>query len=127
MVQFSSLNEMTERMQKDFKSLESFICLILGSPLFCTNNMHMLFASILLLHVSMSVNAVKFITHSVMFQSRCDDFRQVRGALNEFQPELVIYNAGTDILDGDPLGMLSVTGDASISWAYSMKTAAVES
>lgn len=39
---------------------------------------------------------------------------QVRGALNEFQPELVIYNAGTDILDGDPLGMLSVTGDGII-------------
>lgn len=63
----------------------------------------------------------------MIFQSRCDDFRQVRGALNEFQPELVIYNAGTDILDGDPLGMLSVTGDASISLSFIMQTAAVES
>lgn len=25
-----------------------------------------------------------------------------------FDPELVIYNAGTDILDGDPLGRLKV-------------------
>lgn len=26
-----------------------------------------------------------------------------------FDPELLIYNAGTDILDGDPLGKLKVT------------------
>ena len=25
-----------------------------------------------------------------------------------FDPELVLYNAGTDILDGDPLGRLKV-------------------
>lgn len=25
-----------------------------------------------------------------------------------FDPELVVYNAGTDILDGDPLGRLKV-------------------
>lgn len=29
-------------------------------------------------------------------------------ASRNFQPELVIYNAGTDILDGDPLGLLKV-------------------
>lgn len=33
----------------------------------------------------------------------------VEGALNEFQPHIVIYNAGTDILDGDPLGNLAVS------------------
>lgn len=32
------------------------------------------------------------------------------GALNEFTPDIVVYNAGTDILDGDPLGRLSITG-----------------
>ncbi|XP_064632028.1 histone deacetylase 11-like isoform X2 [Lineus longissimus] len=33
----------------------------------------------------------------------------VEGALNEFTPDLVVYNAGTDILDGDPLGCLSIS------------------
>ncbi|KAL3818961.1 hypothetical protein ACJIZ3_004866 [Penstemon smallii] len=28
-----------------------------------------------------------------------------------FDPELIIYNAGTDILDGDPLGMLKISPD----------------
>ena len=31
-----------------------------------------------------------------------------------FQPDLVVYNAGTDILKGDPLGLLNVTSDAVI-------------
>ncbi|KAG1335409.1 histone deacetylase 2 [Cocos nucifera] len=30
-------------------------------------------------------------------------------ARNNFNPELVVYNAGTDILDGDPLGRLKVS------------------
>ncbi len=30
-------------------------------------------------------------------------------SLNEFQPDLVVYNAGTDILQGDPLGNLDIT------------------
>uniref|UniRef100_A0A803R701 Histone deacetylase domain-containing protein n=1 Tax=Cannabis sativa TaxID=3483 RepID=A0A803R701_CANSA len=29
-------------------------------------------------------------------------------AAHAFDPELIIYNAGTDILDGDPLGRLKV-------------------
>ncbi|XP_042212154.1 histone deacetylase 11-like isoform X2 [Homarus americanus] len=33
----------------------------------------------------------------------------VEGALNEFSPHVVIYNAGTDILEGDCLGLLSIT------------------
>jgi histone deacetylase 11 len=32
-------------------------------------------------------------------------------ASRNFQPELVIYNAGTDILDGDPLGLLKISPD----------------
>lgn len=33
----------------------------------------------------------------------------VEGALNEFNPQLVVYNAGTDIMIGDSLGLLSIT------------------
>ncbi|KAA0196515.1 hypothetical protein HAZT_HAZT004784 [Hyalella azteca] len=33
-------------------------------------------------------------------------------SLEEFPADLVIYNAGTDILEGDPLGLLSVTRKA---------------
>ncbi|CAH0559963.1 unnamed protein product [Brassicogethes aeneus] len=36
-------------------------------------------------------------------------------ALDEFHPNLVIYNAGTDILKGDPLGGLSVSPEGIIS------------
>uniref|UniRef100_A0A1A9WRL1 Histone deacetylase 11 n=1 Tax=Glossina brevipalpis TaxID=37001 RepID=A0A1A9WRL1_9MUSC len=35
-------------------------------------------------------------------------------ALNEFRPQLVVYNAGTDILAGDPLGALSITPEGVI-------------
>lgn len=30
-------------------------------------------------------------------------------AFRNFQPEMVVYNAGTDILDGDPLGLLKAS------------------
>ncbi|KAM1133398.1 hypothetical protein FF1_042644 [Malus domestica] len=32
-------------------------------------------------------------------------------AVRSFDPELIVYNAGTDILDGDPLGQLKVSPD----------------
>ncbi|KRT81105.1 hypothetical protein AMK59_6063, partial [Oryctes borbonicus] len=35
-------------------------------------------------------------------------------ALREFKPDLIVYNAGTDILDGDPLGQLSVSAQGII-------------
>ncbi|XP_053545370.1 LOW QUALITY PROTEIN: histone deacetylase 11 [Bombina bombina] len=35
--------------------------------------------------------------------------KHVRGALNEKKPDVIVYNAGTDILDGDPLGGLSIS------------------
>ena len=40
-------------------------------------------------------------------------FRHVEGALNEFTPDVVVYNAGTDILSGDPLGLLSISPQVS--------------
>ncbi|XP_074008363.1 histone deacetylase 11 isoform X1 [Numenius arquata] len=33
----------------------------------------------------------------------------VEGALNELKPDVIVYNAGTDILDGDPLGGLAIS------------------
>uniref|UniRef100_A0A7M4FQP7 Histone deacetylase 11 n=1 Tax=Crocodylus porosus TaxID=8502 RepID=A0A7M4FQP7_CROPO len=33
----------------------------------------------------------------------------VEGTLNESRPDIIIYNAGTDILDGDPLGGLAIS------------------
>lgn len=35
--------------------------------------------------------------------------RNTKEALEEFQPDAVVYNAGTDILEGDPLGNLSIS------------------
>ncbi|XP_045164224.2 histone deacetylase 11-like isoform X2 [Mercenaria mercenaria] len=35
--------------------------------------------------------------------------KNLDSALNEFKPDVIVYNAGTDILDGDPLGNLCIT------------------
>ncbi|XP_022301246.2 histone deacetylase 11-like isoform X2 [Crassostrea virginica] len=40
--------------------------------------------------------------------------RHTKEALEEFQPDAVVYNAGTDILEGDPLGNLSITAQGII-------------
>ncbi|CAC5403504.1 HDAC11 [Mytilus coruscus] len=40
--------------------------------------------------------------------------RHLERALNEFTPDVVVYNAGTDILEGDPLGNLSITAQGII-------------
>lgn len=34
---------------------------------------------------------------------------QMEGALNEMNTDIIVYNAGTDILEGDPLGGLSIS------------------
>jgi len=39
---------------------------------------------------------------------------ELRSALAEFKPHVVVYNAGTDILDGDPLSGLAITREAVI-------------
>jgi histone deacetylase 11 len=35
--------------------------------------------------------------------------RALSAALDEFKPDFVVYNAGTDIMDGDPLGNLHIS------------------
>lgn len=35
----------------------------------------------------------------------------LKDSLNKFQPDLILYNAGTDCLTGDPLGALDITPD----------------
>ena len=37
------------------------------------------------------------------------DYRNLPAALDEFDPDVVVYNAGTDILEGDQLGNLDIT------------------
>lgn len=37
------------------------------------------------------------------------------GALNEVRPDIIIYNAGTDILDGDSLGGLAISPQVQLS------------
>lgn len=39
----------------------------------------------------------------------------LEAAGRNLDPELVVYNAGTDVLDGDPLGMLKISPDGVIS------------
>lgn len=39
--------------------------------------------------------------------------RNLSAALGEFSADIIIYNAGTDCLEGDPLGLLSLTAAVS--------------
>jgi histone deacetylase 11 len=40
--------------------------------------------------------------------------RNLDSALEDFKPDVIVYNAGTDILDGDPLGNLSISPQVSV-------------
>lgn len=51
-------------------------------------------------------------TEDVMYLGLVD--RNMDQALNEFTPDIIVYNAGTDILEGDPLGNLSITAEGII-------------
>ncbi|KAK4274584.1 hypothetical protein QN277_017782 [Acacia crassicarpa] len=50
---------------------------------------------------------VKSGTLTEEYLQKLDKALQVAG--NRFDPELIVYNAGTDILDGDPLGRLKIS------------------
>ncbi|EFN54902.1 hypothetical protein CHLNCDRAFT_23994, partial [Chlorella variabilis] len=50
----------------------------------------------------------------------------LRQAFSEFQPDLLIYNAGTDILEGDPLGLLSVSAEGVVRRDQMVWQAALE-
>ncbi|XP_065366549.1 histone deacetylase 11 [Calliphora vicina] len=61
------------------------------------------------------------IRYAVELQPRTNNreyLRKLRKGLNyaleEFHPQLVVYNAGTDILEGDPLGYLSISPEGVI-------------
>ncbi|XP_051182684.1 histone deacetylase 2-like [Lolium perenne] len=46
--------------------------------------------------------------------TKTDDYldqldKALKVAQSRFQPQLIVYNAGTDILDGDPLGNLNIS------------------
>jgi len=40
--------------------------------------------------------------------------KNLKAALDEFKPDLIVYNAGTDVLKGDPLGNLDITSNGVI-------------
>ncbi|KAF8040688.1 hypothetical protein BT93_B2808 [Corymbia citriodora subsp. variegata] len=48
-------------------------------------------------------------TSTTAYLKKLDEALEV--AAHAFDPELVVYNAGTDILEGDPLGRLKITPD----------------
>lgn len=35
--------------------------------------------------------------------------RNLEESLREFHPDILVYNAGTDVLDGDSLGLLAIS------------------
>ena len=47
------------------------------------------------------------------------NYRELPRALDEFKPDMVVYNAGTDILKGDPLGVLDITPEVKRSLSLS--------
>lgn len=69
----------------------------------------------------MDIHAKKAITRKVELRhgTKDDEYLQkvehhVEEALNEFNPHFIVFNAGTDILEGDPLGNLSITASGII-------------
>ncbi|TKY57961.1 Histone deacetylase 2 [Spatholobus suberectus] len=52
---------------------------------------------------------VKSGTRTEEYLQKLDEALEVAG--RRFNPELVIYNAGTDVLEGDPLGRLKISPD----------------
>lgn len=62
-------------------------------------------------YITQKVEVVSGTTTDV-YLKKLDDALEV--ARQMFNPELVVYNAGTDILDGDPLGRLSISPDGVI-------------
>lgn len=47
-------------------------------------------------------------------------------SLEEFHPDYIVYNAGSDILAGDPLGLLSISPDGVIKRDEMVFRAAIE-
>ena len=46
--------------------------------------------------------------------------KHLKAAFQEFPPDLVVYNAGTDVLEGDPLGQLEITASVRCSVFFKM-------
>ncbi|KAI7989229.1 Histone deacetylase 2 [Camellia lanceoleosa] len=59
-------------------------------------------------YISQKVEVVSG-TETEEYLTKLDEALKVAGRM--FDPELVVYNAGTDILDGDPLGRLKISPD----------------
>ncbi|GAQ78543.1 Predicted histone deacetylase [Klebsormidium nitens] len=66
--------------------------------------------------------AKKAISRAVELRSGTGDQEYLRllemnlkAAFSEFEPDLVVYNAGTDVLQGDPLGRLDVTEEGVVA------------
>lgn len=62
--------------------------------------------------------AAKFITHRVGLCSHTSDEaylaklgKQLKKAIEDSKPDIVFYNAGTDVFEEDPLGCLSISAD----------------
>jgi len=53
-----------------------------------------------------------YVTHWVRDEEYLNKMKKlIKPAIQEFQPEFIVYNAGTDILDGDPLGNCSISSN----------------
>ncbi|CAO2818045.1 unnamed protein product [Amaranthus hypochondriacus] len=62
-------------------------------------------------HIHQKVELLSGTTTDV-YLKKLDEALEVAGRM--FNPELIVYNAGTDVLDGDPLGCLRISPDGII-------------
>ena len=53
--------------------------------------------------------SVNYSVSTITYAQFCTNYRELPRALDEFKPDMVVYNAGTDVLKGDPLGILDIT------------------
>ena len=56
--------------------------------------------------------SIKGHTNDQLYNQKID--AALRESINRFMPEFIIYNAGTDCMEGDPLGRLGITAEGII-------------
>ena len=55
--------------------------------------------------------SIRYIICSNSIANYSTNYRELPRALDEFKPDMVVYNAGTDTVKGDPLGVLDITSE----------------
>jgi histone deacetylase 11 len=63
-------------------------------------------------YAKQAISVEFFVTHRVSDLEYCEKMEYlIEPSIVQFKPEFIVYNAGTDILEGDPLGNCSISAE----------------